>query len=78
MSEGERADPVNVHLDLEEEDVDWVNSLSVATIACVLVVWNLDSPLLTCLKSIPHSVLPKDLSPTVSWHRLYGNAMRLS
>lgn len=47
-------------------DIQWLNSLRGVAIACVCIVWNLDSPLVSGLQTIPRCGLLKAPPVTVS------------
>lgn len=42
---------------LGAEDEEWLNSLTLDSLLAVCVIWNLDSPLVTSLHSVPNSGL---------------------
>ena len=63
-------DPTVASLDLDQGDIDWLNTLSGGAVACVVVVWNLDTPLVKGLQTVPQCRLLKGPPPlTVSnWY----------
>ena len=55
-----------ITVDLELDDISWLNSLNRVAISCVCVVWNLDSPLVSGLQTIPRCGLLKVAPSRVS------------
>ena len=49
----------DIYLDLDREDIRWLNVFSGVAISCVFLVWNLDSPLVSGLQTVPNCGLPK-------------------
>ena len=72
----EKTSSVVVCDDFDLDDIRWLNSLRGVAIACVCVVWNLDSPLVSCLQTIPRCGLPKAPPQTVSRNETSNYGLR--
>lgn len=62
----EKTNSVIVCDNFDLDDIRWLNSLRRVAIACVCVIWSLDSPLVAGLQTIPRCGLLKAPPQTVS------------